>query len=87
MIRSPGQILRKVLLGVCFIQVVVTIYLAYCIYNSAFSTVRGMKSLPKLEDKPRNTLPREGRQKVVLGVLHIMYMHVELLQFNYLLAY
>ena len=76
MIRSPGQILRKVLLCVCFIQVVVTIYLAFCIYNSAFSTLNGMKSLPKLEIKQRNIPPKEGHQKVILGVLSVLFKGV-----------
>ncbi|KAK8391604.1 hypothetical protein O3P69_017262 [Scylla paramamosain] len=67
MIRSPGQVLRKVLLFVCFIQVVVTVYLAFCIYNSAFSTLKGIKNLPKLEDRQRYIPPqKEGHQKLIL---------------------
>ncbi|KAK7084249.1 Ribitol-5-phosphate xylosyltransferase 1 [Halocaridina rubra] len=53
--RGPYYILRRVLLGVCFIQVIITGFLAVCIFNSAFSSVKGIKNLPRPEPKPHST--------------------------------
>ncbi|XP_069988064.1 ribitol-5-phosphate xylosyltransferase 1 isoform X1 [Penaeus vannamei] len=46
---GPGMVLRRILLGMCLIQFAITAYLALCIYNSAYSSVKGVKNLPQLK--------------------------------------
>ncbi|XP_068242067.1 ribitol-5-phosphate xylosyltransferase 1-like isoform X1 [Palaemon carinicauda] len=59
MTKGPYYILRRVLVGVCFIQVIITGFLAICIFNSAFSSVRGIESLPEIKAKTST-----GKQKI-----------------------
>ncbi|KAG7155632.1 Ribitol-5-phosphate xylosyltransferase 1-like, partial [Homarus americanus] len=66
MSRGPGIILRRVLLAVCIIQVVITAYLALCIFNSAFSTVKEMKSFPQLEPRKKSENQQEGQGKKLI---------------------
>ncbi|XP_045604782.2 ribitol-5-phosphate xylosyltransferase 1 isoform X3 [Procambarus clarkii] len=66
MYKGPGIILRRILLGVCLIQVVITGYLALCIFNSAYSTVKNIKSFPQLENKRKIGDNLEGEDKKTL---------------------
>lgn len=67
MTKGPYYVLRRVLLGVCFIQVIITGFLAICIFNSAFSSVKGIKNLPQLRPKPViGGQQRTGHEKKVI---------------------
>ncbi|XP_071530198.1 ribitol-5-phosphate xylosyltransferase 1-like isoform X2 [Panulirus ornatus] len=66
MSKGPGMILRRVLLGVCIIQVLITGYLALCIFNSAYSSVKDMKKLPRLDTKRQSENQQQGRGKKVV---------------------
>lgn len=67
MSKGPGMILRRILLGVCIIQVLITGYLALCIFNSAYSTVKDMKKLPQMDTKRQREHQQQGHGKKVLG--------------------
>nr|XP_053643270.1 ribitol-5-phosphate xylosyltransferase 1-like isoform X2 [Cherax quadricarinatus] len=66
MSKGPGLILRRILLAVCIIQVVITGYLALCIFNSAYSTVKELKSFPQLQSKRKGENNHEGDDKKAL---------------------